>query len=59
MRGDLMNKYLIYFWDKYDKEPWHKTYSADSLEEVTIDAENDLHNGESITSIEYIGPDSE
>lgn len=54
-----MNRYLIYFWDKYDKEGWNKTYCADSLEEVRIDAENDLHNGESITSIEYIGPDSE
>lgn len=54
-----MNKYLICFWDKYDKESWHKPYSADTVEEVRIDAENDLHNGESILSIEYIGPDSE
>ena len=52
-----MNKYLIHFWDKYDKEGWHKQYSADSLEEVTIDAENDLHNGESIINIECLGPD--
>lgn len=52
-----MNKYLVYFWDRYDKEGWNKNYSAHSQEEAQIDAENDLHFGESILSIEYIGPD--
>ena len=49
-----MNKYFVYFWDRYDKEGWNKTFSALSIEEAQIDAEQDLHNGESILSIEYI-----
>ena len=52
-----MNRYLIYFWDRYDKESWRKTYYANSQEEAQIDAEQDLHNGENITNIEYIGPE--
>lgn len=52
-----MNKYKVWFWDKYDKEEWNKQYSALSIDEAREDAENDLIRGESVTEVEYIGPD--
>lgn len=53
-----MNRYRVWFYDKFDKESWPKYYYALNKDDAEQSAHNDLMNGESIEYIDDCGPDS-
>jgi DNA-binding SARP family transcriptional activator len=52
-----MHKFRVWFYDKFDRESWCRYYHAYNQDDAEQSAYNDLMRGESVESIDDLGPD--